>query len=675
MSAAILVAACVSAPAASAQSRDIQSGDTAAAREASSKASDDLVAPRLVAPPMLPHAITSFGACRSGGWLYVYGGHTGRAHAHSRDNVVGSFFRLNLTDGQSWQALRGGPALQGTSLVSARDGRIYRVGGMTAHNAAGETSNMESTASVDRYDPKSNKWEAVTPLPEARSSHDAIVCGDHLYVIGGWKLQGSDGDWHDTSWRADLRKSPLVWEELPKLGHRRRACAVATFGGKIAVLGGIGGRKMINSVRVFDPAKSAWSDAPDLPASAFGTAALGVDGWLYATVMDGRLLRWKESELRWQRVAQFETPRFFHRMIPSLEEGRIVVMGGAGRGGHMRTIEHVAIDGKPRPEIREYVLPAPSRVAYRQALLMSENTIYAFGGNRGLKGDRFAPAQFSNDVWKISLTSMTAEMAGKLPMAVQSMAAVSWKKGRGTRNVMVGGIANMDGKVGSSKAGFRWSARGSKCETFDAALPDARTQHQVVRNGKKIYVIGGVDFTPNARGGSTKGDTLEILVADAGADEPRFEKSGIVLPRPRRSFGAAVMQGKLYLIGGLGKGFNHAGPCDVYDFVSKTWSELEAPANWVSPQVAKIGRRLYVACGGTMKGMRFRQDASLKVFEPGKGWSTVVEQLPFPVRHVQMLAMRNRLLFYAANDKRGGRIVLRVLEPDADVQVLEKSFH
>ena len=36
-----------------------------------------------------------------------------------------------------------------------------------------------------RFDPESNSWEDLPPLPEGRSSLDAAVVGDTLYVVGG----------------------------------------------------------------------------------------------------------------------------------------------------------------------------------------------------------------------------------------------------------------------------------------------------------------------------------------------------------------------------------------------------------------------------------------------------------------------------------------------------------
>ena len=39
--------------------------------------------------PDVPKAITSFGAEVLDGWVYVYGGHTGKAHQYSVDTTLG----------------------------------------------------------------------------------------------------------------------------------------------------------------------------------------------------------------------------------------------------------------------------------------------------------------------------------------------------------------------------------------------------------------------------------------------------------------------------------------------------------------------------------------------------------------------------------------------------------
>src|SRR5688572_15192096 len=151
---------------------------------------------------VLPQGLASFGACASGDWLYVYGGHVGRAHEHSRDNVATAFRRLNLLDLASWEELPAERALQGAALV-AHGGAVYRLGGLEARNRRGEAEDLHSSAEVSSYDPLRRTWRALPPLPEPRSSHDAALIGSKVFVVGGWRLEGPSKSWHRTAWVLD----------------------------------------------------------------------------------------------------------------------------------------------------------------------------------------------------------------------------------------------------------------------------------------------------------------------------------------------------------------------------------------------------------------------------------------------------------------------------------------
>lgn len=623
--------------------------------------------PSIERPPVLPRAIASFGAATTGGYLYVYGGHIGREHAHSRANVVGDFQRLNLAAG-TWQALPSGPALQGTALVAGPDGALLRVGGMTARNEPGDEGDLHSTASVQRFDPRRLAWHEETPLPEPRSSHDAIVLGNRVYVVGGWTLAGpGEGEWLDTAWTADLASSPLVWEPVPSPGPRR-AAALAAFRDRLVLLGGMEPTGVTPSVRVLEPGAGAWREAPPLPGTAFGAAAVAHGERLYATVADGRLLAWDGTAEQWQRVASLEIPRFFHRLVPA-GAGGLLAVGGAGRGGHTLTIERVPVSPPPQPVLREVLLPAPGEAAQRQALLLSGNTLWAFGGNRGRSGDRFGAEQFADEIWRIDLLAQTATVVGRLPSGRQSMAALAFGDRPG--GIVLGGLGvDEAGRVGSLAAAFRWDGRAGVLHPF-AALPAPRTQCQVVRHDGRLLVLGGTNFVPDGDGGSEASAGTAVLACDLAADAPSFAPAGIELPRPRRSFGATVLGGELLLVGGLADSFSPAGPMDVYDFGAAAWRAVDTPAPWVSPQLAVIGDRLYVACGGTMQGQRFTEDRSLWSWSVREGWRRVVAALPFATRNVQMRALRDRLLFYGVE---GDCIAVRTLLPDPDADVRESAM-
>jgi len=166
--------------------------------------------------PPIPQAATSFGATLTDGWLYFYGGNTGKAHEFNKDCVKGDFFRLQLPAGTAWETLPGGQALLSSSLIGY-EGKVIRIGGLNARNEKGAKSDLHSTDEVVSYDPKTLKWDALTPLPEPRSSHDSAIVGHVLYVGGGWKLSGDDGDgthskWHDTLLTFDLQSPDQGWK-------------------------------------------------------------------------------------------------------------------------------------------------------------------------------------------------------------------------------------------------------------------------------------------------------------------------------------------------------------------------------------------------------------------------------------------------------------------------------
>ena len=160
-------------------------------------------------PPDLLEAVASFGAVGLDGALYVYGGHVGRVHAHSLENTSPGFRRLVLDAGATWEELARGPRLQGAVLVS--DGAaVYRVGGMTAANATvAEPAVLHSSRSVARYSAAADRWEALPDMPAGRSSHDAVVTGGVLYVMGGWEMRGpgEDSVWADTVSASRARSS------------------------------------------------------------------------------------------------------------------------------------------------------------------------------------------------------------------------------------------------------------------------------------------------------------------------------------------------------------------------------------------------------------------------------------------------------------------------------------
>jgi len=285
--------------------------------------------------PALPFGITSFGAARIKDSLYVYGGHTGTAHSYWNTSQSNQLLRWDRSraDGTWHVVAEGAHRLQGLAMV-AHDDRLILVGGFFAQNEEGEPHQLFSQDQVMAFDTVSGQWSSLPRLPQGRSSHDAIVWDDHLYVVGGWLLNGSsETQWHETALVMDLRDPEAGWSELPAPGFQRRALAVAAFDNKIFVVGGMdrsGGPTLATSV--YDPHAQRWSSGPPLVGAqgmvGFGAAAWPLDGRLIVTAYDGSVQALSADQHAWISLGQTQDARFFHRLLP-YAPGHLILVGGA----------------------------------------------------------------------------------------------------------------------------------------------------------------------------------------------------------------------------------------------------------------------------------------------------------------------------------------------------------
>ncbi len=290
----------------------------------------------------MPEAVTSFGGVAHDGWLYVSGGHRGERHEYSAPMVSGAFHRLRLEEGTTWETLPSAEPAQGLSLA-AHGHHIYRVGGMAARNEPGQKNDLHSKESLTRYDLRRGVWEDFVPLPEPRSSHDAVVLGDTLYVGGGWTLAGAatPGAWRDRVLKLDLHASSPRWETITQPFHRR-ALAMAALGARLYFLGGIDAEgETLLAVDILDTHTGIWSRGPQLPAgpmNGFGGSAVAQAGRVYFSGMKGELHHLAPTATTWTLAGKLQHARFFHRLVPA-GTTQLVAVGGEGSEGKRNDLE------------------------------------------------------------------------------------------------------------------------------------------------------------------------------------------------------------------------------------------------------------------------------------------------------------------------------------------------
>jgi len=282
--------------------------------------------------PEIPAAVTSFGGAVLDGKLYIYGGHQGRAHQYYKEAQADTLWQLNLDGKPKWQQVAKGPGLQGLAMVH-HGGKLYRLGGFTAKNPEQEDKDLWSQDTAGSFDPATGEWSELPRLPEPRSSFDAAVLDDTIYVVGGWEMTGGDDPlWHTTSYALDLTQPKLKWKALPKQPFIRRALSVAAHDGKIYAIGGMEENDgPTTEVAIYDPQSKKWFEGPALPGKGmegFGSSAFATGGSLYVSTHGGSLLRLTQDGSAWEEVGKLKRERFFHRMLP-IDDSKLIFVGGA----------------------------------------------------------------------------------------------------------------------------------------------------------------------------------------------------------------------------------------------------------------------------------------------------------------------------------------------------------
>jgi len=299
--------------------------------------------------PPLPKAVSNPGAAVCDGWVYVYGGHTGQPHVYSREDILGTFHRLKLDGGTAWEELPGDVALLGPALV-AHQGKLYRLGGTQARNRPGEENDLLSVTSCAVYDAAKREWQALPDLPDGRSSHDAVVLGNRIYVVGGWRLQGKGEPprWHDTALVLDLDRPQAGWRTISQ-PFRGRAFAAAAYRGRVYVIGGLRPNEKMPTlaVHIYNPQTNTWSTGPQMPGDArngFSPACCVAGDQLYLSPADGKTYRLADGG--WQEVARLTRPRFTHRLV-AVDSDKLLAIGGTSPKDQSKIAEVELVSVKP----------------------------------------------------------------------------------------------------------------------------------------------------------------------------------------------------------------------------------------------------------------------------------------------------------------------------------------
>jgi DNA-binding CsgD family transcriptional regulator len=246
----------------------------------------------------------------SGSALYVIGGVSGA-------EPTAEVWRFDFASEQ-W-APAAPKALPVADVQAATIGqRIYVPGGRTVGGAISDLLEM--------YDPQTDTWTTLTPLPEARSRYSLATLDGKLYLFGGW-----DGtNYSDMVWR--YSPDDDAWERMNNMPVLTADAGAAVVDGLVYLLGGENASGLLNQSLRYNPAdegRTPWTSLAPLPSARAraGVTAMGDLVFVMGgSLTDAEMLYFSAANGMWEALAP-PFPALVGLRAQTLA-GKIFVVGG-----------------------------------------------------------------------------------------------------------------------------------------------------------------------------------------------------------------------------------------------------------------------------------------------------------------------------------------------------------
>jgi large repetitive protein len=204
------------------------------------------------------------------GKLYAFGGSTAP--------FSGAVSNAAVFDpaASTWTALAPMPTARGGAAARAIDGKIYVVGGMGGDGG--------SLTNVEVFDPATSTWTSVAAMATRRDNLGAAAIDGKLYVFGG-RTRNADGTTIDGTLASGEVYDPATdtWSSIAPMPTGRRTMVVGTLNGRAQLIGGeiSSDGKAFAENEEYDPVTNSWRSLKSMPTTRHGAAAATIGGVIY----------------------------------------------------------------------------------------------------------------------------------------------------------------------------------------------------------------------------------------------------------------------------------------------------------------------------------------------------------------------------------------------------------
>lgn len=175
----------------------------------------------------MPRRLGETVAARVGGRIHLVTG-----SLHPEDGAGGETGAHLVYDPATddWAEARPAPTPRSSAAGAVLDGAIYVAGGRRRRGG------FRNLAALERYDPSADRWEELRPLPEPSAGHAAAAVDGLLCCFGGERLGRRNPGVIGSARVYDPETDR--WRELPPMPTPRHGLAAAAVDGRVYAVGG-----------------------------------------------------------------------------------------------------------------------------------------------------------------------------------------------------------------------------------------------------------------------------------------------------------------------------------------------------------------------------------------------------------------------------------------------------
>ena len=462
---------------------------------------------------------------------------------------------------------------------------LYAIGGYDG----AATGDAQFKSVVEAYDATTDTWTTKSAMPGPRAAAAVGVVSGKIYLAAGFGLNFASAEATYCYDPATDSWTTLAAIPIPRTGNPLGGVVNGIF----YVAGGAVGNTVLNTVEAFDPSTNSWSTVSSLPTSRIYLTGGVINNTFYA--VGGSTSGAFASS---NAVANNEA--FTQGPVVPPPPGPPVITNPLDL--HLLYINE-AFDPGSNTWTAKAAMPTAREIF---AMAQADGSIYVAGGevyNNCTPIDTFEVYNSATDTWRSSDPDSTSYDPTLPPMPTHR-----WQMDAASLNGIIyvaGGSTGCPGTILDTFESYNpvtntWRSSNPASAGYDPNfphMPTPRWSAGVVALGTRIYVVGGATEPSDA-----PLDTLEAYDTATNTWLPLTH-----LNTPRAAPFVAALNGKIYAIGGrTGVGVNsvYINTVEEYDPNLDTWVNKTSPmptTRAFSGGVAVLNGAIYVV-GGLLNG-------------------------------------------------------------------------